>query len=78
VPECAGFVPELYCQRKFGLRPLEKLEDAFRRSKQRIELESEALDERYAARIVSSSAAFGADRRISFLPAALSSPRPIA
>jgi hypothetical protein len=47
VPECASFVPELYCQRKFGLRALEKLEDAFRRSKQRVELESEALDERY-------------------------------
>lgn len=47
VPECAGFVPELYCQRKFGLRALEKLEDVFRRSKERLELESEALDERY-------------------------------
>jgi hypothetical protein len=47
VPECAGFVPELYCQRKFGLRALEKFEDVFRRSKERVELESEALDERY-------------------------------
>jgi hypothetical protein len=47
VPECAGRVPELYCQRKFGLRALEKLEDAFRRSKERVRLESEALDERY-------------------------------
>jgi hypothetical protein len=47
VPECAGFVPELYCQRKSGLRALEKLEDVFRGSKQRLELESEALDERY-------------------------------
>jgi hypothetical protein len=47
VPECAALVPELYCQRKFGLRALEKLEDAFRRSKQRVKLESEALDERY-------------------------------
>lgn len=47
VPECVEFVPELYCQRKFGLRALEKLEDAFRRSKERVELESEALDERY-------------------------------
>jgi hypothetical protein len=47
VPECAGFVPELYCQRKFGLRALEKLEDAFRRSKERVKLESAALDERY-------------------------------
>jgi hypothetical protein len=47
VPECAERIPELFCQRKFGLRALEKLEDAFRRSKQRVKLESEALDERY-------------------------------
>jgi hypothetical protein len=47
VPECAGFVPELICRRKFGLRALEKLEDAFRGSVQRVELESQALDERY-------------------------------
>jgi hypothetical protein len=47
VPGCAGFVPELYCQRKSGLRALEKFEDVFRRSKERVKLESEALDERY-------------------------------
>jgi hypothetical protein len=47
VPECAGQVPELYCQRKFGLRALEKFEDVFRRSKERVRLESEALDEKY-------------------------------
>jgi hypothetical protein len=47
LPECAGFVPELYCQQKSGLRALEKLEDAFRRSKERVKLESEALEERY-------------------------------
>jgi hypothetical protein len=47
IPECAAHVPELYCQRKFGLRALEKLEDAFRRSKERVHLESEELDERY-------------------------------
>lgn len=47
VPECAGHVPELYCQRKFGLKALEKLEDVFRRSKERLQLESAALDERY-------------------------------
>jgi len=47
VPECASFVPELYCQRKSGLRALEKFEDVFHRSKERIKLESEALDERY-------------------------------
>lgn len=47
VPECAGFVPELYCQRKSGLRVLDGLEDIFRRDKERIELESEALLDRY-------------------------------
>lgn len=47
VAECADFVPELLCQRKFGLQALEKLEDAFRGSKERVELESAALDERY-------------------------------
>ncbi len=47
VPECAVSVPELYCQRKSGLRALEKFEDVFRRSKERVKLESEALDERY-------------------------------
>jgi hypothetical protein len=47
VPECSGFVPELYCQRKFGFRALEGLEDVFRRSKERVKLESEVLDEKY-------------------------------
>jgi hypothetical protein len=47
VSECAGFIPELYCQRKSGLRALEKFEDVFRRSKERVKLESGALDERY-------------------------------
>jgi hypothetical protein len=47
VPECAAHVPELYCQRKFGLRALEKFEDVFRRSKERVKLESEVLDEKY-------------------------------
>ena len=37
VPECAAHVPELYCHRKSGLRSLEKLEDAFRKSRQRVE-----------------------------------------
>ena len=36
-----ALVPELYCQRKFGLRALEKFEDVFRRSKERVKLESE-------------------------------------
>lgn len=47
VPECAAHVPELYCQRKFGLRALEKFEDVFRSKKERVHLESEALDEKY-------------------------------
>jgi hypothetical protein len=47
VPECAEHVPELFCQRKFGLRALEKFEDVFRRSKERVKLESEVLDEKY-------------------------------
>jgi len=47
IPECAQRVPELYCQRKFGFRALEKLEDKFRGKKQRVELESEALEEKY-------------------------------
>lgn len=47
VPECSGLVPELYCQRKFGLRALEGLEDAFRGSKERVKLESEVLDKKY-------------------------------
>lgn len=47
VAECAADVPELFCQQKFGLRSLEKFEDVFRRSKQRVELESEALEEKY-------------------------------
>ena len=47
VPECESFVPELFCQQKFGLHALERFEDAFRRSKERVKLESEALDEKY-------------------------------
>jgi len=46
VPECAAHIPELICQRKFGLRALEGLEDAFR-AKERVRLESAALEERY-------------------------------
>jgi hypothetical protein len=47
VPESVPLVPELYCQRKSGLRALEKFEDVFRRSKERVKLESEVLDEKY-------------------------------
>ena len=47
VPECAAFVPELYVQRKFGLKALEGLEDAFRGEKERVKLESGKLDKRF-------------------------------
>jgi hypothetical protein len=47
VPDCVKFVPELYCQRKFGFRALEKFEDVFRAKKERVKLESEVLDEKY-------------------------------
>lgn len=47
IPDCAAFIPELYCQRKFGLRALEKFEDAFRGDKERVTLESEELLEKY-------------------------------
>jgi len=47
LPESVAHVPELYCQRKFGLRSLEKFEDVFRHSKERVKLESEVLDEKY-------------------------------
>ena len=47
VTECAERVPELYCQRKFGLRALEKFEDVFRTKKERVKLESEVLDKKY-------------------------------
>jgi len=47
VPDCVPFVPELYCQRKFGLRALEKFEDAFRGNKERVTLESEQLLDKY-------------------------------
>jgi hypothetical protein len=47
VPDCVTFVPELYCQRKFGMRALEKFEDVFRGDKERVTLESEALLDKY-------------------------------
>jgi hypothetical protein len=47
VPDCSVLVPELYCQRKFGLRALEGFEDAFRGDKERVSLESEKLLEKY-------------------------------
>jgi hypothetical protein len=47
VPECVAHVPELYCQKRSGLRSLEKFEDVFRAGKRRVTLESEALGDRY-------------------------------
>jgi hypothetical protein len=47
VPECVDHLPELYCQRKGGLRSPEKFEDVFRRSKERVTLESDALGRKY-------------------------------
>jgi hypothetical protein len=47
VPECVQHVPELYCQKRSGLRALEGFEDVFRRSKRRVTLESEKLGDRY-------------------------------
>ncbi|HET9677808.1 MAG TPA: hypothetical protein VFP21_09925 [Solirubrobacterales bacterium] len=47
VPECVAHVPELYCQRKFGLRSLEKFEDVFLTRKERVNLDSEELDKKY-------------------------------
>jgi hypothetical protein len=46
VPECRARLPELYANRKFGFRFLEGFEDAFR-SRVRVKLESERLDEEY-------------------------------
>jgi hypothetical protein len=46
VPESAVRVGELYCQRRVGFRILDGFEDAFSR-KQRVELESEAVDKRF-------------------------------
>jgi len=46
IPECVQFVPGLYCNRKSGFRFMEKMEDVFR-SKERVHLESEALEEHY-------------------------------
>ena len=46
IPECERFVPGLYCNRKSGFRFMEKMEDVFR-SKERVHLESEALEEHY-------------------------------
>ncbi len=46
LPECRQLLPELYANRKFGLRVFEKVEDVFR-SNERVKLESEKLDTEY-------------------------------
>jgi hypothetical protein len=45
IPESARFVGELYAQRRVGFRFLDSAEDVFR-TRERIRLESEALDQR--------------------------------
>ena len=45
IPESARFVGELYAQRRVGFRFLDSTEDIFR-TRERVELESEALDKR--------------------------------
>jgi hypothetical protein len=47
VDEVAELCPELMCNRKFGFRAFEKLEDVFRGDNERVKLESLELDERF-------------------------------
>ena len=46
VPEVAELAPEIICNRKFGFKAFEKLEDVFR-GNERVKLESIDLDERF-------------------------------
>jgi hypothetical protein len=46
VPEVAEVAPKIICNRKFGFRAFEKLEDAFR-GDERVRLESVELDDRF-------------------------------
>jgi hypothetical protein len=46
VPETAPFLHELFCNRRFGFRFLDSMEDAFRK-RQRVEHESEAVDKEF-------------------------------
>ena len=43
LPDTAPFMQELFCQRRFGFRFMDSMEDAFR-NRQRVEQESEAVD----------------------------------
>jgi hypothetical protein len=46
LPETVALCPELLCNRKFGFKAFEKLEDAFRKN-ERVKLESVKLDDRF-------------------------------
>lgn len=46
LPATAPFVRELFCQRRFGFRFMDSMEDVFRR-RQRVEHESEAVDKKF-------------------------------
>jgi hypothetical protein len=46
LPHAAGYLQELYCQRRVGFRFMDSMEDVFR-ERQRVEQESVAVDESY-------------------------------
>jgi hypothetical protein len=46
LPATAPFMRELFCQRRFGFRFMDSMEDAFRK-RQRVEHESEAVDKKF-------------------------------
>lgn len=47
MPETVQHISELRVQRKFGFKALQGFEDAFRRNSERVELESEAMIDKY-------------------------------
>jgi hypothetical protein len=46
LPATAPFIQELFCQRRFGFRFMDSMEDVFRK-RQRVEHESEAVDKKF-------------------------------
>jgi hypothetical protein len=46
LPDTAPYLQELYCQRRFGFRFMDSMEDVFR-TRQRVEQESDAVDKSY-------------------------------
>lgn len=46
LPDTAAFVGELFCQRRFGFRFMDSMEDVFRK-RQRVEHESAAVDKKF-------------------------------